>query len=590
MLRRLTIENIGVIDRLDIPFDDGFTVLTGETGAGKSIIVNCIALALGAKADGALVRSGAEQARIEAVFEQDGINSAIPTPLLNKLGIKNGDNTRTIRVTRTIDGNGRGDCTVNGRKVALKSLQEAGRCLAESHGQRQTLALMGQGEQRDILDCYGELEDEHESVAEAVRQLREVRSGIKRLRREEAKAAARREELQFDLAAFREIAPAPGEDIVLGRERSRLANAEQLGSLTGAARSLLIESARGENGVVDALAQISQNTRDAAALDADLRTTWEMAESLAEQAQELALSLGRYVESLETNPNRLDAVEERIVALDDLKRRRGGSLQDVIAWGENAEQELAGLDKVSGQIAEMAARESRLDGEVIERSKALSEARSAAAVRFARALESEIEALAMAGTRIDVDVRSALERTSGDSVDTLEICDEAGCDEVEILIAPNEGEPPRPLSKIASGGEMARVTLAIKTVLAHSDARSLVLDEIDVGVGGHVGGTIGSKLANLARRQQVICVTHLPQVAAHADHHLHVFKETRDGRTATKVENLVADDSRIGELTAMIGSDSVAGRRSMGELLDAARGCETVKEPGVTLRLLEAAG
>ncbi len=570
MLQRLTIENIGVIDRLTIPFDDGFTVLTGETGAGKSIIVNCISLALGAKSDASLLRSGAETGRVEAVFETDA-------------GV-------TIHVAREMRSDGSSACTVNGRKAGLKTLQQTGRQLTETHGQRQTLSLLGPGEERDTLDRYGALNGMRGRVEDSVKQLRHVRSELKRLRRKDAERTARRDELEHNLRAFRDITPMPGEDDVLQRERSRLAHAEQLGVLAGAARALLVEPPRGEVGATDALTEIAHHLREATELDTDLRKSWEEAEALAEQSQELALSLGRYVESLETNPNRLDAVEERIVALDDLKRRHGGSLQDVIAWSENAEQELAGLDRASEQIAELAARESRLNSEVIECSKALSEARSAAAARFGRALESEIEALAMAGTRIDVDVRSALERAYGDSPDTLEICGEAGCDEVEILIAPNEGEPPRPLSKIASGGEMARVTLAIKTVLAHSDARSLVLDEVDVGVGGHVGGTIGSKLADLARHQQVICVTHLPQVAAHADHHLRVFKETKDGRAATKVENLVDDGSRIGELTAMIGSDSAAGRRSMEELLDAARGCETARESGVTLRLLEAAG
>ena len=188
-------------------------------------------------------------------------------------------------------------------------------------------------------------------------------------------------------------------------------------------------------------------------------------------------------------------------------------------------------------------------------------------------------------------MRSALgDVGNGEAADALSICDESGSDDVEILIAPNAGEPPRPLSRIASGGEMARVTLAIKTVLAHADIRSLVLDEIDVGVGGHVGGTIGSKLANLARRQQVVCVTHLPQVAAHADHHMRVFKRTERGRTVARVKSLDNHESRIQELSKMIGSNSPAGRQSMGELLDAARGYDAERESGVTLRLLEAAG
>ena len=599
MLRRLTIENIGVIDRLDIPFEDGFTVLTGETGAGKSIIINCVSLVLGAKADGSLVRSGAEKSRIEAIFEPDGICDAIPALLLKKLGIKEGA-ASPLHIAREIDGNGRGDCTVNGRKVALKLLQETGRYLAESHGQRQTLALLQPGEQREVLDRYGELEEERECMADIVRQLRRVRSDLKRLRREEAKAAARREELDYELASFREIAPVSGEDVVLGRERSRLAHAEQLVTLVGAARSLLIDPMQGNNSVVDVLGEAGQKTQEAAALDPDLRTTRETAETLAEQAQDLALSLGRYLEGLEADPNRLEAVEERMAALDGLKRRHGGSLEEVIAWGERAEQELSGLDKASGRVAELTTEENRLNRKVLEQAHALHAERSRAAARLGRALEEEIETLALAGTRIVVDVRSALPDI-GESdargrestiIDALDLCDESGGDEVEILVSPNAGEPLMPLSAIASGGEMARVMLAVKTVLAVGDARTLALDEIDVGVGGHVGGTIGSKLAGLGRRQQVFCVTHLPQVAVHADQHIRVFKRTEDGRTVTRIEQLKDDDSRAEELSTMIGSRTVAGRQSMKELLDAAKGyAEPIEsESGVVLRLLEAVG
>ncbi|MYD36464.1 MAG: DNA repair protein RecN [Dehalococcoidia bacterium] len=599
MLRRLTIEDIGVIDRLDIPFDDGFTVLTGETGAGKSIIINCISLLLGTKADGSLVRSGTEKARIEAIFERDETYNTIPTPLLKKIGIKDGESASTLHITREIDSNGRGECAVNGHKVSLKALQEVGQYLAESHGQRQTLALLQPGEQREILDRYGELEEERECTADIVRQLRRVRSDLRRLRREEAKAEAGREELEFELASFREIAPVPGEDAALERERSRLSHAEQLVALAGAARSLLIDPTQGSNTVVDALGEAGQNTREAAALDTELQSAQEIAESLAEQAQDLALSLGRYLEGLEANPNRLEVVEERMAALDGLKRRHGGSLEDVIAWGERAEQELAGLNQASGHLAELVTEESRLNRKVLEQARTLSTGRSHAAARLGRAVEGEIETLALAGARIVVDVRFALAAKEAadasnrqEDVDALSLCDESGGDEVEILIAPNQGEPLRPLAAIASGGEMARVMLAVKTVLAVGDARTLALDEIDVGVGGHVGATIGNKLADLGRGQQVICVTHLPQVAAHADQHVRVFKRTEDRRTVTRIEHLTDDDDRAAELSKMIGSGTAAGRESMRELLDAARQYARPQESesGIVLRLLEAVG
>lgn len=598
MLRRLSIENIGVINRLDIPFEDGFTVLTGETGAGKSIIINCISLVLGAKVDGSIVRSGAERARIEAVFEPDGIYGALPAALLKRLGITGRESASVLHIRREIDDMGRGDCTVNGRRVGLKVLQEAGRYLSESHGQRQALALLRPGEQRDILDRYADLEDERKSVAESVRQLKQVRSELGRLRREETKEAARRDELEYELAAFREIAPVPGEDVALERERSRLAHAEQLGALAGAARSLLVDPAQGGVSVVDALGEIGQNTREAAVLDAELQATWETAAAISEQAQELALALGRYLEGLEADPNRFEAAEERMAALDGLKRRHGDSLEHVIAWGERAEKELAGLDKTSGRVAELTGQENRLNREVIKCARSLSAERSRAAARLGRAIEEEIETLALAGTRIVVDVRSSLVATgdgdaggdSSESMDALNQCDESGSDAVVILIAPNAGEPLMPVSAIASGGEMARVMLAAKTALARGDARTLALDEIDVGVGGHVGGMIGSKLAGLGRGQQVICVTHLPQVAAHADQHIRVFKRTEGGRVFTRIEQLRDDAARAYELSRMIGSGTAAGQRSMKELLDAAREHDGLEGPGVILRLLEAVG
>ena len=600
MLRRLLIENIGVIERLDIPFDDGFTVLTGETGAGKSIIVSCLSLALGERADGSVVRSGAARARLEAVFEPDEIKAAIPAALLENLGITDEESPLTLHVTREIHVKGRSECAVNGRKVSLKVLRQAGRYLAESHGQRQTLALLETGEQRNILDHYGDLDGEREAAADSLRQLRLVRADVNRLRRSEAEAADRRETLQHELAAFRDIAPTPGEDTALERERSRLAHAEQLGHLADSSRELLIESQRGDAAVTDTLAEIARNLRQAAALDSNLRPTWEAAEALAEQAQEIAVSMGRYSESLDADPTRLNLVEGRIGAIDDLKRRHGGTLEDVISWAEQTELELAGLERDSERAAELAVLETRLNAEVMERAQSLSAKRAHAAARFGRALETEIETLALAGTRVVVDVRSSLaaageDESSGDSqksVDALRLCDESGSDEVEFLIAPNEGEPLRPLSQVASGGEMARVMLAVKTTLSCGDARTLALDEIDVGVGGHVGGAIGGNLAMLGRWQQVICVTHLPQVAAHADQHIRVFKQTEGGRAFTRIEHLREYDARAGELAKMIGSNTAAGLRSMGELLDSARRYDGAGElgSGIVLRLLEAVG
>ena len=595
MLRRMTIENIGVIDCLDIPFEDGLTALTGETGAGKSIIVNCLAIVLGAEANASVVRSGAELARIDAVFEADGLYERIPPALLNKLGVAESDSPFLLRVTREISAHGGSTCAVNGRDVPLESLRHAASYLAEWHGQRQNLAFLEPSEQRDMLDRYGGLDGDRDDVAETVRRLRKVRAEMSRLRRRAAKESARRDALESELADFHAIAPTPGEDRALESERARLAHAEQLGVFIGAARAILVDPPQSRASVVDSLAELSQSARKAAELDAQLSGVSETTDIALDQLQDLARSLDRYLEGLTADPSRLDAVEERIEALNRLKRQHGDSLEDVMAWAHRAQQDLAGLDKTSNRLTELTVEEERLNAAVLDSATSLSAKRSQAAVRLGRDLEAEIAALALEGARVIVDVRCGIAPTDDDSTrraDALTSCDESGGDHVEILIAPNVGEPAASLYAIASGGEISRVVLAIKTVLSRGDARTLALDEIDVGVGGHVGGAIGSKLAGLGRDQQVICVTHLPQVAAHAAHHIRVFKREEDGRMVTGIENLTTHDERADELSRMIGSGTAAARRSMGELLEAAHdhnGLSHVPARG-SLRLLEAVG
>ena len=595
MLRRMTIENIGVIDCLDIPFEDGLTALTGETGAGKSIIVNCLAIVLGAEANASVVRSGAELARIDAVFEADGLYERIPPALLNKLGVAESDSPFLLRVTREISAHGGSTCAVNGRDVPLETLRHAAAYLAEWHGQRQNLAFLEPSEQRDMLDRYGGLDDDRDEVAETVRRLRKVRAEMSRLRRRAAKESARRDELESELADFHAIAPTPGEDRALESERARLAHAEQLGVFIGAARAILVDPPQSRASVVDSLAELSQNARKAAELDAQLSGVTETTDMALDQLQDLARSLDRYLEGLTADPSRLDAVEERIEALNRLKRQHGDSLEDVMAWAHRAQQDLAGLDKTSNRLTELTVEEERLNAAVLDSATSLSAKRSQAAVRLGCDLETEIAALALEGARVIVDVRCGIASTDDDSprrADALTSCDESGGDHVEILIAPNVGEPAASLYAIASGGEISRVVLAIKTVLSRGDARTLALDEIDVGVGGHVGGAIGSKLAGLGRDQQVICVTHLPQVAAHAANHIRVFKREEAGRMVTGIENLTTHDERADELSRMIGSGTAAARRSMGELLEAAHdhnGQSYVPARG-SLRLLEAVG
>lgn len=604
MLCGLTIENIGVIDRVVIPFAAGFNVLTGETGAGKSIIVESIGLALGARTDASLLRAGAPAARVEAVFDVEAGEFSLPEELTVKLDIREKAGRMAICLAREIKADGRGVCAVNGRHVSLKTLQDVGRRLVDAHGQRQTMSLLRTSEHRELLDHYGGLLELRGEFVDALHRLRAARAELAQIRQDEDEQAARLAQLTRELQAIRDVAPVLGEDDVLTRERTRLANAAQLRQLAGSAKSSLVDNAGAESSGADALAEMAQGLRAASELDADLRPLHEAAEALWEQAQDIAHALGRYVEDLDTDPNRLEYVDQRVAMIDELKDKHGGSIEQVIAHGETSEVELEQLIATPERRAALEETERMLAAGVVGRGVELSRARQTAAARLGQALEAEIADLALPGAGVAVQVTPMRgDATTGKAATGLDSevaddagdeepygLDESGIDHVEILIAPNDGEPLRPLVKTASGGEMARLMLALKSVLVRGGAPTLVLDEIDVGVGGHVGATVGRKLSGLAEQHQVICVTHLPQVASYASRHFRVVKGSMEGRTITRVEHLADRQSRIAELAQMIGSQSASARRSVGEMLDDAQLGESNPESPVTLRLLEAVG
>ena len=604
MLCRLTIENIGVIERVVIPFAPGFNVLTGETGSGKSMIVESIGLALGARGDASLLRAGEPAARVEAAFDVEVGDLSLPVALARKIGIGEEAGRMVVCLTREIKADGRGACSVNGRHVSLKTLQDVGRRLVDVHGQRQTMSLLRTAEHRELLDHYGGLIEMRGTFADALREQRTSRDELAQLRQDEDQQAARLAQLTNELETIRDVAPVPGEDDALTRERTRLANAVQLRQLAGSAKSSLVDNVGVESCGADALAETAQSLRTASELDADLKPLHEAAEALWEQAQDLAHALGRYVDDLDTDPNRLEYVDQRVALIDELKDKHGGSIEEVIAHGERAAAELVELIATPERRAALEETERLLAAGVVKLGGELSLARKAAADRLGQALETEISDLALWGARIAVQVtpmpdgvvagkaapvRDAEVAKDGGGEAAYDF-DESGIDHVEIFIAPNDGEPLRPLVKTASGGEMARMMLALKSVLSRGGAPTLVLDEIDVGVGGHVGATVGRKLIALTDQHQVICVTHLPQVASHAGHHFRVVKRVTAGRTVTRVEHLADRTARIAELAQMIGSQSASARRSVGEMLDGAQAGEAKPESPVTLRLLEAVG
>lgn len=584
MIHQLAIRNFAIVDRLDIQWRPGLNVITGETGAGKSIIVDAVGALLGDRLGAEVVRTGAERAMVEGVF-------VLPDPLpselarvLDEFGLETEDGA--LIVTREVAGpGGRGGARVNGRTVPLTVLQELGEQLVDVHGQSQHMALLRPREQMDFLDRFGGLLAQRAEVADLVRRLRVVRDDLRELLTAEREATREQEMLRFQVAEIELVDPQPGEDEQLLAQRNRLQHVERLRQAAMAAIQALAGGELGEGervGAVDALGEAFAACQDGARFDPRLNQEAENVNSALALAEEASRSLRSYAESIEADPEALATVEERLQALLDLKRKYGETIDDVLAYAADASRRLERYERREERMAELREEEQRLVALTGAAAERLSEARAAAGQRLARAVESELADLRMQGTAFAV---SLTQHDDPHGVPLRGRCvgvDVTGADRVELLLAPNPGEEPRPMTKIASGGELARIALALKTVLSRADTRAtLVFDEVDVGVGGRVAPVVGQKLWRLASHgHQVLCVTHMPQVAAYGDQHWSVAKRAADGRTRTQVDPLESED-RVTELAAMLaGSATEAARVSARELLDDA---QSFKSAGAAL-------
>ena len=569
MLAELIITDFAIIHELQLRLAPGFNVLTGETGAGKSIIIDAVSVLLGGRVESQMVRAGAAGAIVEGMFYLSAAAHAAIDPILEENDLIDDEEPDMLLLSREMRANSRTTCRVNGRVVTASALKSIGEQLVDIHGQSEHLSLLRPKEHVDLLDRYAETWELRERFGAVVAQWRSVRKELDDLLRGEAELARRADLLKFQVEEIGEAHLKEGEEETLTTERNRLANAETLAALADEAYAALYEGAGETPAALDALAQAQKAIAGLAKIDPKLGEHLATIESVSAQIDDLARTISSYRDGIEYSPKRLEFVEERIDLIKRLKRKYApsGSIADVLAFAQKAAEELDKIEHSGERIEELRQEEDRLLHELGVLGKQLSEARRAAAERLSAGIEAELNDLRMSGARFAVDLKWEPSEGGAFVDDGRFAFDATGLDKIEFLIAPNVGEGLKPLVKIASGGETSRLMLALKTVLSRADQTpTLIFDEIDQGIGGRVGTTVGQKLWGLSGNHQVVCVTHLPQLAGFGDAHFKVEKTVDGDRTVTRVSPLEGE-SRIEELAQMLGASGEGATLSAQEIL-----------------------
>jgi DNA repair protein RecN (Recombination protein N) len=549
MLRFLRIQHLAVIDSVEVEFDPGLNVLTGETGAGKSILVEAVGLLLGGRASGDLVRTGEDSAAIEALFESGGDE---------------------LLIRREITAQGRSRAFINGALATAGALKDLSARLIELHGQHEHQTLLDPSTHLGVLDTFGSLDSLAGPCALAFEACRTAQEELARVRTAASDRNARLELIAFQLGELDRAAPKPGEDDELSALRHVLASAERVERLCVESYASLYER---DDAILSALGNVWRRVAELADLDPQFQPYLEAREAIKSQLEDLALFLRRYAEGIEASPARLQEVEERLALLERLKRKYGPTLADVISRHRALQLERSDLECGDERIAELERAVDAARTAYLAAAQALSNARRRVAGGFATQLETLLAELAMEQTRFEVRFGGALPEAEWSA---------RGIDAAEFFVSPNPGEDLRPLARIVSGGELSRIMLAIKTLTATSRhgfndaadrppstaAPGLVFDEVDAGIGGRVADVVGRKLRGLGSAFQVLCITHLPQIAAYADTHFQIEKRVDHGRTKTTVRRL-DEARRVDELARMLGGEAISDglRRSAREML-----------------------
>ena len=565
MLIELRIQEFAIIENLVLDLGPGLIVFTGETGAGKSIIVDAVEMILGGRAESVQIRRGADRAVIEGIFKVPSGVAKETENILEREALV-GD-PGFIVLGREIRREGRNICRVNGRIVTLAVLREIGEWLVDVHGQSEHLSLLRVKEHLNLLDRFAHVEL---LVSEYVGQyddLHRVQGELKELRNAERDTAQRIDLLAYQINEIDSSALITDEEKTLAGERIRLANAEQLAELAGQAILALDEDHGERSSATDLLALTADALARLGKVDQSVEADLQTALDLTETAVDLAKQLRNYLGQIAHDPARLDEVEERLELIHSLERKYGNGIPAILEYAEQAREELAGFTNAEEKLESLQAEEMVLLQELTGKAVELSRRRTKAAANLADGVVAELTELKMAGAQFAVDL-NWVDDAHGVHVDKRQVALlPKGIDTAEFLVAPNPGEGLRPLTKIASGGETTRLMLALKNMLANADRTpTLIFDEIDQGIGGRVGAIVGRKLWNLGREHQVLCITHLPQLAAFGDQHFNVSKQVQEGRTLTITRPLQGSE-RIVELAMMLGGESEPNLQSAAELL-----------------------
>jgi DNA repair protein RecN (Recombination protein N) len=568
MLVELRVKNFVLIEQLDLALERGFNVLTGETGAGKSIVIGALGLVLGGRAAPDLVRPGADEAEVDALFDISSAPRA--RELVAQAGLGGGDGGDEVVLRRVVQSSGRSRAYLNGRLCTANQLSELASELVDISSQHESVSLTDPATHLVYLDAFAKLDADRARLSVVVDELMAKTKDVALLEKIERDRGEREAFLRFQLASIDEVNPRPGEPGELEAERARLRHAERLGQVTRDAADRLYDN---DAAICDELARIGADLTAMRDLDSALAPLCSGVESARSELVDVARALGRYADGIEADPQRLAQVEERLFQVGKLTRQHGGDVAAVLSARERMTAEIDSLAGAQNRLASERAEVVALLSKAADLARALSSARKEAAITLGDAIGKELDGLGMGRARVVVEV--APQRGGAEiEVEGARLGRE-GIDRVEFLIAPNPGVEPRPLRRIASGGELSRALLALKRALADGGPAGLyVFDEVDAGVGGAVAERIGRAIADVARHRQVLCITHLASIAAFGHAHFVVHKHEQGGLATTRVTRTAGKD-RLGELARMLAGAKVspAARKAAEEMLrDAHRG------------------
>lgn len=554
MLTTLRIKNLALVADLTLELQPGYNVITGETGAGKSIIIGALNLVLGERADRTLIRAGADSCSVEAMFDVRKLRAPLRT-FLDENGLEPCEEHQLV-LKRTFTAAGTNRQFVNGSPTTLAVLASLGEWLVDMHGPHEHQSLLQPARQLAILDAFGKLEPRRDDFAGHLRARAEIEAQKAALIVDEKTYAQQIDLLRFQVREIESAKLQPGEDEQIEAEYQRSSNAARLLELGQTALGILSEN---DAALLTQAGALGRTLHDLQRVDASAAPLITLHEQSVGTLRELQAELSRYVDAVELDPARLHEIEERLNLLQALKRKYGHSIADVIAFGAEARRKLESLEQRDAELARINAELQKNERELMRVGRELSAERKKLVPRLSKAVVKELSALGFQQSKFDVAITTAADLAAAPG--------SSGLDAVEFQFAPNPGEPMRPLRAIASSGEMARVMLALKTVLAAEDDVSvLVFDEVDANVGGDTANAVGEKMKQIARNHQVLCITHLAPVAAHGDAHFVVMKQVKEGRTISEI-NLLTRAARIDELARMLGGVSAASRKHAEALL-----------------------